>query len=207
MLDWLADFVAPIRCAACEAHGDFVCDACSRAFAMSVPVTRAARDGVPPVIALGAYAGRLARAVRTIKFGGRSGAALRLGAQLAARLALQIDVVVSVPLHAARLRERGFNQAALLANAIAETLAVPHVSDALRRSINTRPQSTLALGDRQENVRTAFAPGPHATQVSGRRVLLVDDVVTTGATLASCAEALRACEPRDIVGCALALRL
>jgi len=84
---------------------------------------------------------------------------------------------------------------------------LPHVPDALRRSISTRAQSKLAVGHRRENVRAAFAPGPHAAQVSGRRVLLVDDVVTTGATLASCAGAIRACGARDIVGCALALRL
>jgi len=104
MLDWLADFVAPVRCAACETHGDIVCGDCIRVFETSIPVTRPARAGAPPVIALGPYAGRLARAIRTIKFCGRSGAALRLGGLLAARLALPIDVIVAVPLHASRLR-------------------------------------------------------------------------------------------------------
>jgi ComF family protein len=207
MLDWLADFVAPVRCAACETHGDVICGDCSRVFAASIPVTRAARDGTPPVIALGPYTGRLARAIRTIKFCGRSGAALRLGALLASRLALPIEVIVAVPLHASRLRERGFNQAALLANAIAESLSLPHLPDALRRPISTRAQSKLSVGHRRENVKSAFAPGPQASLVSGRRVLLVDDVVTTGATLASCADAIRACDARDIVACALALRL
>ena len=148
MLDWLADFVAPVRCAACEAHGDVVCGDCARVFAASIPVTRAARDGAPPVVALGPYAGRLARAIRTIKFCGRSGAALRLGALLSERLALPIDVVVAVPLHASRLRERGFNQAAVLANAIAESLSLPHLPDALRRSVSTRAQSKLSVGHR-----------------------------------------------------------
>ena len=207
MLDWLADFVAPIRCAACEAHGDVICVDCTRAFAALKPVTRPARGGAPPVIALGPYAGRLARAVRTIKFCSRSGAALRLGTLLAERLALQTDVIVSVPLHASRLRERGFNQAALLANAIAESLSLAHLPDALRRPVSTRAQSKLSVGHRRENVRSAFAPGPHAALLSGRRVLLVDDVVTTGATLASCAHAIRLSGARDIVGCALALRL
>lgn len=207
MLNRLLDFVAPIRCAACEEHGEAICKACASAFASADLVTRSARDGAPPVIALGPYAGRLARAIRTIKFGGRRGAALRLGTQLAARLTEPADVVVAVPLHAARMRERGFNQAALLAGAVAATLSLPLLPDALRRAVDTRAQSRLALGHRRANVLRAFAPGPQAARLWDQRILLVDDVVTTGATLAACVEAIRGFNPRNVVGCALALRI
>jgi ComF family protein len=207
MLDRLLDFVAPIRCAACEAHGSAICNDCASEIAAAAPLTRVARDGAPPIIALGAYAGRLARAVRTIKFGGRRAAARWLGEQLAIKLEIPADVVVAVPLHAARMRERGFNQAALVARALARSLSLPFLPDALRRIVNTRAQSTLALDQRRENVVRAFAPGPQAERMWDRRVLLVDDVITTGATLAACAVALHECSPRDVVGCALALRL
>src|SRR6202158_1279603 len=207
MLEQLLDFVVPVRCAACEAHGAAICSECANEFAASPPVTRQARDGTPPIVALGAYSGRLARAIRTIKFGGRRSAAHWLGTLLGKNLRMPADVVVSVPLHAARLRERGFNQAALVAQAFAETLAIPFIPDALRRTVDTRAQSTLALGRRRENVVRAFAPGPQAALLWDRRVLLVDDVVTSGATLAACAVTIHECRPRDIVGCALALRL
>jgi ComF family protein len=207
MLAQLLNFVAPMRCAACETHGEAICPECADEFATSAPVTRQARDGAPPIIALGAYAGRLARAIRTIKFGGRRAAAHWLGATLAEKLQLQADVVVAVPLHAARMRERGFNQAAIVADAMARALSVPFLPDALRRTINTRAQSTLALDAWRENVVCAFAPGSQATRLWDRRVLLVDDVITSGATLAACTVAIRECRPRDIVGCALALRL
>jgi ComF family protein len=207
MLAQLLDFVAPMRCAACETHGAAICSDCASEFAGSAPVTRPARDGAPPIIALGAYAGRLARAIRTIKFSGRRSAAHRLGTQLANKLHMPADVVVSVPLYAARLRERGYNQADIVAQAIANKLSLPFISNALRRVINTRAQSTLALDRRRENVVRAFEAGPQTAQLWDRRVLLVDDVVTSGSTLAACAIAMRECRPRDIIGCALALRL
>jgi ComF family protein len=207
MLGQLLNIVAPMRCAACEAHGDVICAECAIEFVASDPVTRQARDGAPPIIALGVYTGRLARAIRTIKFGGRRGAAHWLGEQLANKLHMPADVVVAVPLHAARLRERGYNQAELIAQAIARTLSLPLLPNALRRVVNTHAQSTLALDQRRENVVRAFEAGPQAAQLWDRRVLLVDDVITTGATLAACAVAIRGCRPRDIVGSALALRL
>ena len=206
-VQWLIDFVAPARCAACEAHGAAICGSCAKLFAETEPVTRSARDGAPAVVALGPYAGPLARAVRTIKFGGRRAAALRLGAQLAAKLSMSADVVIAVPLHPSRTSERGFNQAALVAQAMASTLALPFFPDALRRTINTRPQSTLALDQRLANMHRAFVPGPQAVDLWDLRVLIVDDVVTTGATLAACVDAIRACHPRSVVGCALALRI
>jgi ComF family protein len=206
-IGWLVDFVAPVRCAACEAHGAAICNSCAKTFAELEPVTRAARDGAPPVVALGPYAGPLARAVRTIKFGGRRGAAIRLGAQLAGKLAAAADVVVAVPLHPSRIRERGFNQAELVAQALASALSLPLLPHALQRAVNTRAQSTLALDRRRHNMVRAFAPGPQAVLLCDRRVLLVDDVVTTGATLAACVDAFREFGPRDVVGCALALRI
>jgi ComF family protein len=207
MLDQLLDFVAPMRCAACEAHGAAICSDCATEFADLALATRPARHGAPPIIALGPYAGRLARAIRTIKFGGRRGAAHWLGTRLGNRLQMPADVVVSVPLHSARMRERGYNQADLVAQAIAKTLSLPFLPNALRRVVNTRAQSTLALDQRRENVVRAFEAGPQATLLWDRRVLLVDDVITTGSTLAACMIAIRGWRPRDVIGCALALRL
>jgi ComF family protein len=207
MLEQLLAFVAPMRCAGCEAHGEIICDDCATEFAASSPITRQARDGAPPIVALGAYSGKLARAVRTIKFGSRRTAAHKLGLQLAAVLEMPIDVVVAVPLHEARLRQRGFNQAALIASSVATAIKRPLIADALRRTIDTHAQSRLALGKRRENVRRAFAAGPQAEQLWDRRVLLVDDVVTTGATIAACVDALGECPPRSVVGCAIALRI
>ena len=99
------------------------------------------------------------------------------------------DVVVPVPLHATRLAERGFNQAAILARAVAHGGARVAV-DLLRRDARNATQAALGRGARAENVRHAFAVRPR-TSLLDRSILLVDDVVTTGETVRACSAALR----------------
>ena len=100
-------------------------------------------------------------------------------------------LVVPVPLAAARVRERGFNQSALLASALARRWGVPEAADALARMRATRTQTRLTPGERLANVRGAFRVNPGTvSRVRGAHVVLVDDVVTTCATLNACAAAL-----------------
>ena len=100
------------------------------------------------------------------------------------------DLVVPVPLHWTRLREREFNQAEKIGQKIAERLDVPLAADALKRIAPTVSQTTLSRRQRIENVRGAFAAGKHA-QLQDKRVMVVDDVFTTGATTDACARVLK----------------
>ena len=131
-------------------------------------------------------------ALHRFKFGGRRALARPLAdlavEQCGGTLPDGIDAIVPVPLAGARERERGFNQAALLAERVALRLDVPVRTRWLARPRATRPQSDLPATERLTNVRGAFRAAPAV----GRHVLLVDDVLTTGATLAECARALRA---------------
>ncbi|MBU5638067.1 ComF family protein [Geomonas sp. Red69] len=103
------------------------------------------------------------------------------------------DCVVPVPLHRKRLRQRGYNQSQLLAEVLGKKLKVPQVVGNLRRLRWTEPQTGLDAGDRVTNVKDAFGVGePKA--LAGKRVLLVDDVFTTGSTLGACVDALREAE-------------
>jgi ComF family protein len=204
---WIAGIVAPLRCAACDALGSSLCESCSAACSNHGPVTRAAKSGAPFTVALGPFGGALARAVRHIKFGGRRDVARTLGGLLAGYIAFGADVIVPIPLHPARLRERGFNQAALVADAVAATLGIPIETEAIQRINATAPQSRLPLAARRANVRGAFGAGPRASEVFGRRVLVIDDVVTTGSTLTSCADSLYACGAEEVIGAALAIRI
>lgn len=100
------------------------------------------------------------------------------------------DLLVPVPLHPRRQRERGFNQAALLAERVGRVWGRPVIASALVRTMATPPQTELSGEARRRNVRGAFAV-VRPRQVAGRRVLLIDDVMTTGATVEACAAPLR----------------
>ncbi|MCW5581472.1 MAG: ComF family protein, partial [Luteimonas sp.] len=115
-----------------------------------------------------------------------------LSAAMAARFGTlpRPDALVAVPLHRARLRQRGYDQALELARPLARTLALPLLSGTLLRARDTAPQSELDAGARQRNLRDAFSVAPGARLLPAH-VVLVDDVMTTGATLHAAARALR----------------
>jgi ComF family protein len=145
-------------------------------------------------VAVYQYDGPVRAAVHALKYDGVRAIASLLGALMAAcpRLQrLEAEVVTPVPMHPARLRSRGYNQSDLLASEVAKRLRFPMDTRALRKVRNTPPQarSTSEL-ERARQVAGAFLAD--AARVSGKRVLLVDDVATTCSTLNACAGALKA---------------
>ena len=200
----IGELVAPSRCASCEEYvGPRVlfCGGCG------VSVMRA--DEQPAgQHALFAYGGAVATAIVRLKYAGRSDLATRFAdvlADSALSLSDDVDIVVPVPLHVRRLAERGFDQAALLAGPVARRLGVAHAPRALLRHRETPKQASLDRSARTSNVEAAFRCTSPA-RIEGRRVLLVDDVRTTGATLSSCAEALREGGASSVLSLVLASR-
>lgn len=140
------------------------------------------------------YEGSLLTAIHLFKYRGKTGIGEALGRMLADYSGTLWNVgaftlVVPVPLHRRRLRSRGFNQAGILAREVAARFALPLDLMTLRRVVPTTPQVNLGREARLANVRGAFAVG-RPERVAGQRILLVDDVYTTGGTLAECAETL-----------------
>ena len=116
---------------------------------------------------------------------------------------MEADVVVTVPLHRQRERERGYNQADLIARPLAKQLGLPYRAVLLVRTRPRPNKQILSLEERWGSVRGAFATRP-GSQVDNLRVLLVDDVMTTGATLDACARALRAAGAKSVIGLTVA---
>ena len=98
-------------------------------------------------------------------------------------------MIVPVPLHINRLRERGYNQARLIAGHVAQMRGLPLVPQAIYRQVETHSQVGLNAEEREANMQGAFGADPQT--VSAQTILLIDDVYTTGATLAACAQAAR----------------
>lgn len=150
-------------------------------------------------VAAGVFAGVLADAIRRCKYHQQVRLIAVLGELLepVLRSLPTVDAVVPVPLHVRRLRQREFNQSLHIAAWVAMRLDRPLWPDALRRVRWTPPQTTLDRAQRRTNVRRAFeVRTPRA--VSGGRVVLVDDVYTTGATANECARALRAAGASEV---------
>lgn len=220
MLGWVLDAVALAvsseRCAACDAPVPLrrvFCPPCAAAVLPAPP--SAVRAGPCASIAAALlYGGPIAVAIGRFKYEGRVDLARPLGGLLR-RLAdgprgegraggpPPCDVIVPVPLHALRLAERGFNQAALLARPLARALARPLRPLALARTQATQVQASLHRRARQGNVRGAFTVRDSGA-VRGARVLLVDDVATTGKTLDACADALLGAGARSVHAAVLA---
>jgi ComF family protein len=112
--------------------------------------------------------------------------------------ALPGEVVIPIPLSERRLRERGYNQAGLLAGAFAELTQLHYAPEAITRIRHTESQVNLTAAQRQTNVSGAFQA--QARRVAGRAIVLIDDVCTTGATLVAAAEAVRAAGATEVWG-------
>jgi ComF family protein len=199
-LHTLVGVVSPPCCAACDSPtrpGAIFCNDCG-------PPPRCPHELPPFTLAGGRYAPPLSTAIRRMKFGSRSDLAARLlpllvqalgAADSLASAEPADELALPVPLHSSRLIERGFNPAALLAKGLARHCNLRFGARVLVRSRATLAQSRLSRAERSHNVQGAFAirTGVRGgAPLAGRSVVLVDDVITTGATVDACRRVLYA---------------
>jgi len=175
--------------------------------ALGLPLYPACRQARPALDGLHAdysFEGVLRTAIHQLKYRRARHLAAPLGELLLESLeaAAPVDALVPVPLHPSRLTERGYNQSALLAAEVARATGLPLADGPLRRVRPTEPQMALPAARRRANVAGAFAV--QGRELAGLRVLLVDDVCTTGSTLQACAEALKAAGCTEVWGLTLA---
>ena len=226
----LADFVYPPFCSICRkglGEGErIVCEACWSRM-KRLPDPRCPRCGVPSAhpasgcpncagkvflfegaCVLSGFDGVAKELIHLLKYREKTSVGIRLGGMLA--LAVEADqrmqdaeVLVPVPLHRSRARERGYNQAAIIAKGLGLAMEKPVVEQVLIRRKATATQTKLSAEERRRNLEGAFAVRD-SHRVEGRRILLVDDVLTTGATLNACAQVLRAAGAIEVLAAAVA---
>jgi ComF family protein len=209
------DLLLPPACAGCGRFGHLVCDGCVAGFReastpddrfmASDPATMVG-DALELAVAAFAHEGMLRRALQRLKYGGSGRIAVPLARAAAPALEALTRVcgshaLVPVPVHAARQRQRGYNQAALLAGALGKERGLA-VCDILERRRATARQHGLGKAARLHNLRGAFALRDGARPPPS--LILVDDILTTSATLESCAQVLREAGAVSVYGFAIA---
>jgi len=225
----LLDFVYPPHCLACgEAvtdAGEYLCEGCWREILVR-PRARCRRCSCPlevenqtcancaywepefeRALVLGPFEGVMQQVVHALKFLHQQDLGMELGRRLGQRAEFvedlqEIDLLVPVPLHPARQRERGYNQSLCISRGLAEVVGCPLDNKLLQRRIATRQQAKLDARERRENLRDAFQMVGDLP--AGTCIGVVDDVLTTGATLNACARVLQRAGARRIWVLALA---
>lgn len=223
MLQQGLDLLFPPACAICKRAGYVLCPACQARIARFVPpmCQHCGSTHIPQGVcqqcrrrplrlsglrAIGPYTEPLRTCIHALKYVGGTRLAEPLGTMLAeaARYyGMNADLLIPVPLHVTRQQERGYNHASLLAQACARQLSIAVRDDILMRTRATAAQVHLSVDARQQNMVGAFTCNPvYATgALHNRRIIIIDDVCTTGATLEACAE------PLFIAGAAIVLGL
>lgn len=199
----LLDMLAPHECGACETvcvTGVF-CAACRAINPPPAPARRPSPVHDVPVLAIGPFEPPLSLAIKRFKYSGRTDLAQPLAdlwwqrwgpAIVGSHEPMGNVVLVPVPLHPRRLVERGYNQSALLAGYLARLARARVAYHLIERVLATEQQARLAAEQRAHNLRGAFGISESSHPTPAARIVLVDDVVTTGATLAACQAACRA---------------
>jgi len=200
-MDRLLDILLPPACPGCAREGEIICPRCRKSLERRLDEPAGVPLGLPSKLPAGivqlewcaAYNGPARACLHALKYDGERRLVEPLAQIMArrwARAGVGGDILVPVPVHAARKRQRGFDQAELLARGVGTRLGLP-VVNGVRRATKTTAQHALGRGARATNVGHAFAIDPlQVDAVRGAWVVLIDDLTTTGATLAGCAAVL-----------------
>ncbi len=200
--DWVVEpvlsFVAPAQCSICgepliQGH-KVICPACHSSLPLLDPIfLENLRDEIEQpyfddLIVCHPFDASFQKLIHLLKYQRQQSVADLFGETLAEFVPLNFDCVTAVPLNAVRQKERGYNQCELIAKRLSQITRIPLTTHLLTRVRNTQTQTKLSREERKQNVKDAFKV---QGEVEGKRILLIDDVITTGSTLNECAKELK----------------
>ncbi|MFQ5797297.1 MAG: ComF family protein [Bacteroidota bacterium] len=222
----VVDFIYPPTCISCEQRlSDTQCHACTSCWDSlervsstdHLPLMQQGRFDEEKAVArfLSCFyfeeEGPIQRIIHGLKYGNRRSLGIELGKIVGECVKANPDfrsaaMVIAVPLHRIKFRERGYNQCHFISKGVAEVTGQVVRSDILVRTRNTASQTKLSLEEREANVGDAFVVARRREdEVRGARIILIDDVITTGATLTACAKALRDAGAAEVLAATVAL--
>ncbi len=197
IISHILDMIFPPRCFVCKTfvHESF-CPNCRSA----IEFVNRFENGA---FCIAAYKGNMKKAVKALKFRKKKRLGDDLGLILAANLPqTTADIIIPVPLHKSRLKERGFNQSELIAASLSKFRDIPVISNALIRIKQTIPQFELKKHEREENVRGAFEV-MNRESIYNKDIILLDDICTTGSTINECKKMLLMSGARSVTAVCL----
>ena len=215
LLGYFLSVFFPFRCHACKKSCDFgkvLCEDCIKKLKKSIHKPQEVKDTLSdfPIYTMSSYDDFTSDLVKIIKYKPSKKLALILGKICAEQAELKDfikadDVIIPVPMHEKRLEERGFNQASVLAETYAKKVGC-NFSPAIIRSRYTKPQASCDESERITNLDKAFVLSPDIIESAfkGRRLIVVDDVATTGTTLQKSVEPLKALKAKEIIALVVA---
>ena len=220
----LIDFIYPPLCLSCkrlvERGSEYVCPDCWNSIQAATRKSPLYIETTDKIVASGVVndlislyvfekEGVFQVIVHNLKYGGVQALGVELGRRLGTIIietGIRADGIVPVPLHRRKLRERGYNQAELIARGVSEVSDIPVRCDLVCRKKYTKTQTVLSLIERRENMEDAFEVAPiKGSEVKNKKFIVIDDVVTTGSTMIACAGVLRASGAFGVIGASAAL--
>ncbi|MFC2130510.1 ComF family protein [Bacteroidota bacterium] len=213
LIDSLTDFIAPRYCEICRTYLDanksrfkFICDKCFDSIPLAPEpeiifnrfISNFDKDDLAVSDAVSLLSIKedhdYMNPVYSLKYLGFSGIGTELGRELGRLLEYynktDFDALIPVPIHHARHRERGYNQAQFIAKGISDIIKIPVQNKLIKRYRYTQTQTVLSKEERRKNVENAIAPYDKNSDLNGKNYLVIDDVLTTGSTLNACANSL-----------------
>jgi len=209
VLDSILDFIFPYRCVICGKETEIICSKCLKSIKPLNSQKIEPKKGIDKLLCYGAYSGSLKKVIISFKFYGKQKIAEILGRKISEMIKKHLEIqentiIIPIPLHPLREKERGFNQAKLLSEEVSKNLNILCVTDSVSRIKETKYMHSLDKKERFKNIKNAFKI-TKPEMIKDKNIIVIDDIFTTGATMSQFALLLKSAGCKSVTSAAAAL--